>query len=248
MYVIKALVGWVLPPGSLILAAVVLAVWAYKCQTASAGNSHHGLCGGSLPLLHPAVADGLMRGLEQSVPHPSAVHGDVLVMLGGGATPDTPDVDGVGMLSSSGESRLFTTLRLYRETKLPIILSGGQVYPDDGVEADIARRQLISLGVPAADIYVDDKEQEYGGKREVHMKILAEHHFQHPVLITSAFHMRRAVLDFAKEGVRVEPYPCDYQTSAKPKWYVNQFVPNGQAVYLTWTVLHEYLGILQASI
>jgi uncharacterized SAM-binding protein YcdF (DUF218 family) len=248
MYVIKALVGWVLPPGLLILAAALLAVWAHKCQQRRLATALMGFAVVFYLCCIPAVADGLMRGLEQSVPHPSAVHGDVLVMLGGGATPDTPDVDGVGMLSSSAESRLFTTLRLYRETKLPIVLSGGQVYPDDGVEADIARRQLISMGVPAADIYVEDKSRNTEENAKYTRKILAEHHFQHPVLITSAFHMRRAVLDFAKEGVGVEAYPCDYQTSAKPKWYVNQFVPSGQAMDLTWTVLHEYLGIVQAAI
>ena len=78
-------------------------------------------------------------------------------MLGGGATLDTQDVDGQGHLTGATSSRLLTTVRLYEQTNLPIILSGGQVYADSGNEARIAKRILISLGVNPNDIYIEDK-------------------------------------------------------------------------------------------
>ncbi|GAA3319299.1 hypothetical protein GCM10020331_025620 [Ectobacillus funiculus] len=101
----------------------------------------------------PLTGNILTQTLEQRHTPPSQVDGDVIVMLGGGATPDSPDIDGKGQLSGNGANRLLTTIRLYNQTRLPIILSGGQVFTNYGNEANIAKRQLISLGVPEEKNY-----------------------------------------------------------------------------------------------
>ena len=56
-------------------------------------------------------------------------------------------MDGQGHLSGASANRLLTTVRLYEQSKLPIIISGGQVFPDSGNEAQISKRILISLRV-----------------------------------------------------------------------------------------------------
>lgn len=242
----KALVGWLLPPGLLVLLLLLFAFWARR-----KGQRRLSLAALAMAALTylwsiPAVADAWVRHVEAYASPPARIDGDVLVMLGAGATPDTPDVDGAGMLSGDGESRLLTTYRLYRLTKLPIVLSGGQVFPDDGVEAEIARRQLLSLGVPATAVFVEDQSRTTEENAKYTSRLLALHHWRHPVLVTSAFHMRRAVLDFQQYGVHVQPYPCDYLVSRRPAWYANQFVPSAAALSLTWTALHEQLGTLEA--
>jgi uncharacterized SAM-binding protein YcdF (DUF218 family) len=246
LYVIKAVVGWILPPGLFVLALAILAVLLWK------RNRRYSIvlaCVGLVLYLSsiPLVADALIRSLERAYSPPAEIHGDVIVMLGGGATPDTPDVGGQGMLTGSAANRLLTVARLYRETKLPIILSGGQVFPDDGVEADIARRQLVALGVPADAIIVEDASRNTEENAQYTKSLLQRYGFQRPVLVTSAFHMRRAVIDFTKVGVSVVPYPTDYQASVHLYWYPNLLVPHGQSMFLVWTALHEYLGIAAAK-
>ena len=108
-------------------------------------------------LVIPITGQLLLHPLEQKYRVPSQLNGDVLVWLGGGATLDTQDIDGQGHLSGAASSRLLTTVQLYERTKLPIILSGGQVFQDSGNEARIAKRMLISLGVNPNDIYIEDK-------------------------------------------------------------------------------------------
>ena len=82
--------------------------------------------------------------------------------------------------------------------KLPIILSGGQVFPDSGNEARIAKRMLISLGVNPNDIYIEDKSLNTEQNAKFTAILLKKHHFKKPILITSAFHMVRAVQHFRK--------------------------------------------------
>jgi uncharacterized SAM-binding protein YcdF (DUF218 family) len=246
LYVIKAVVGWILPPGLFVLALAIMTALLWK------RNRRYSIvlaCVGLVLYLSsiPLVADALIRTLERAYSPPAEIHGDVIVMLGGGATPDTPDVGGQGMLTGSAANRLLTVARLYRETKLPIILSGGQVFPDDGVESDIARRQLVALGVPADAIIVEAASRNTEENARYTKALLERYRFQHPVLVTSAFHMRRAVVDFAKVGVSVVPYPTDYQVSVHMYWYPNLLVPNGYAMFLVWTALHEYLGIAEAK-
>ena len=69
-----------------------------------------------------------MRSLEGRFIPPSEVSGDVVIMLGGGATLDTPDVTGKGQLSSHASNRLLTVALLQKKLNVPIILAGGQVY------------------------------------------------------------------------------------------------------------------------
>lgn len=62
----------------------------------------------------PLTAELLMGGLERKYAQPSRIDGDVIVVLGGGATSGTPDMDGEGNLSGAAANRLLTAARLYR--------------------------------------------------------------------------------------------------------------------------------------
>jgi uncharacterized SAM-binding protein YcdF (DUF218 family) len=177
---------------------------------------------------------------------PQIVKGDCIVMLGAGATSDTPDSDGNGQLSGFGANRLLTTARMYKKTKLPIIVSGGAVFKDSGNEAEIAKRQLISLGIPESKIFLENKSLNTQQNAAFTKTIMKTEHFHHPILVTSAFHMERAVLNFSRIGIQVTPYPTDYQTNKKLIIYPNKFVPGD--FLNTRLALKEYLGILSLKI
>ncbi len=54
------------------------------------------------------VSERLMGALEGTYQPPENPQGDCVIMLGGGAFPDTPDVSGLGTLCSSPANRLLT--------------------------------------------------------------------------------------------------------------------------------------------
>jgi len=55
---------------------------------------------------------------------------------------------------------------------------------------------------------------KYHSKCVLYKGIVDKHGFNKPILVTSAFHMKRAVKQFEKNEVNVIPYPTDYQTNS----------------------------------
>ncbi|RYL95891.1 YdcF family protein [Sporolactobacillus sp. THM7-4] len=240
-YIIKFIYGFILPPGLFVTLLFISGMWMRRYSRRAA------MLTWALSLLLyiyliPMTGILLVHPLEDRYQPPKQVNGDVIVMLGGGATPDTPDIDGKGQLSGVAANRLLTTFRLYKKTGLPIILSGGKVFPDSGVESEIAKRLLVNSGVPKNKVFTENKSITTKTNAIYTKRILSRYHFDHPVLVTSAFHMERAVLNFNKTGIRVQPYPTDYLTSRKVAVYPGQFVPSSGSV--AFTALKEYVGIL----
>ncbi|EPZ45123.1 YdcF family protein [Alicyclobacillus acidoterrestris] len=191
------------------------------------------------------VAGALIRPLEDAYPQPRHPHGDVIVMLGGGSVIGTPDINGEGNLSGSAANRLLTTARLYDMLHLPIIITAGpkrMVQGQDQSEAQIAKRELISLGIPSGLIYTENNSRNTEENAEFTKPILKAHHLRHPILVTSAFHMSRAVLDFEHYGIEVTPFPTDYQASTISGSYQLAYLPSTAALDVTELALKEYVG------
>ncbi|MFD1773032.1 YdcF family protein [Paenibacillus rhizophilus] len=250
IYVIKFIYSFVLPPGIFILLLTLLALWMlWKKQRGSAGM----LLVITLLLYFasiPLVSDPLMRTLESKYAPPAEVQGDCLVVLGGGATQGTPDVDGEGNLGGSAANRLITAVRLHHLTGLPVLFSGGQVFADSGNEGDIARRQLIGLGVDEQNILIENRSLNTEQNAEYTVELLKEQGLSRPVLVTSAFHMPRAVAEFRRAGMEVQPYPTDYHASAaaSASWYAGKLAPSPGAIETVGGVLKEYIGSLAVAV
>lgn len=242
IYVLKFGAAWLLPPGIFILALFGVAAYLWR--------RHHlkgtaGLIAGIAFVFYllttGAAADLLMGSLERTYAVPDRPEGDVIVMLGGGAIGGVQDVDGQGMLAPSPSSRLLTAVRLHDKLGLPILLSGGQVFKDTGSESEIGRRVLVSLGVPADQIYVEAESLTTGQNARNTAEILRREGFTHPILVTSAFHLPRAVLNFEKQGIEVTPYPADFWVNAHPNLNPLKFVPSVSPFQTNVTFLREEL-------
>ena len=242
VYMLKFGASWVLPPGIFIILFLFAAYRAQKKYGAKEIALY--ICGLTFVfylLCTGFVAEKFLGALESAYEPPGNPTGDVIIMLGGGAMPDVPDVDGEGALCSAPANRLLTAVRLQRKLNLPVIVSGGQVYADSGAEAVIAKRMLISLGVPEDKIILEDKSVNTSQNAAFTAEILREKNFATPILVTSAFHMRRAVLNFEKAGVKVAPYPADYMVSKRPVFHYTKLRPQTEALLANVTVLQESL-------
>lgn len=244
LYLIKFIyAAFILPPGIFIFAFILLSIKFYRKQRRIA------LCliGTAILLYISSISltsDLLIRPLENQYQPPAQVEGDVLVLLGGGATLDTPNLNANGHLSPIAANRLLTCVQLYHQYKLPIIVSGGQVYQTTGSEALIARQILLDLGVPDQKIFVEKSSLNTTENARYVKELLHEHDFRRPVLISSAFHLPRAVRQFKKAGIDVVPYPADYHTNVTFRFNPRQLVPTSQALNDLSLALKEYLGLL----
>jgi uncharacterized SAM-binding protein YcdF (DUF218 family) len=151
-------------------------------------------------------------------------------------------------LSGSAANRLITAVELYNKLKVPIIFSGGKVYSFTGSEADIAKTILINMGIPRDKIIIDDKSLTTEENAKNTKKLLTMYSFTKPILVTSAFHMERSVIQFNKYDIKVTPFPTDYQTNVNPHFNINDLIPSSSAIDNLSISIKEYLGIIQARL
>jgi uncharacterized SAM-binding protein YcdF (DUF218 family) len=244
IYFVKFLYStFLFPPGIIIVGLFFLCVYLYKKQPNAAKvvgifTLVFYLCTISL------VSDRLIGNLEGKYQVPKPVSGDVIIMLGGGATLDTPNVNGLGHLSGFAANRLLTSAQLYQLLQVPIMISGGKVLETTGCEAEIAKVILMGLGVPEDKIIVENKSLNTTENAMFSKELMNANGFIHPILVTSAFHMQRSVLQFEKVQTTVLPYPTDYQTNVEHKFQPHQLWPSANALLTTSLALKEYVGIL----
>ncbi len=242
MYVVKFLYTvFLFPPGLFILALLLFAWWRRRSRALASAAL---VAAAVLYLASISLVSGpLVNSLETRHTPPAEADGDVIVVLGGGATLDTPNLGGRGHLVGSSANRLLTGLQLHRKLGVPIVYSGGQVYATGGVEAEVARSILLSLGVPGDKIIAETASLNTGDNARNTAAILRQRGFSRPILVTSAYHMERSVRQFGKAGVAVLPFPTDYQDNIGRRFHYTDLWPTPAAAGQLVLALKEYLGI-----
>ena len=243
VYFLKFGASWILPPGIFILMLIALGIkllkFSKKLSVAVLLVTvvFYLLC-------TSFVAERFMGWLEEMHTPPEHIEtsgADVIILLGGGAISQVPDVDGVGALCASPANRLLTAVRLQKMLNVPILVSGGQVYSDSGAEAEISARVLKSLGVPEDKILTETKSVNTSQNARYSVAILREKNFAKPILVTSAFHMNRAMLNFNLRRFKPIAYPTDFTVAHNPTFHYTKLRPQAEALLLNVTVMQELL-------
>lgn len=231
IYLLKFGASFLMVPGIFIVLLFVIAFLLWRKNERRIAGIMAGLTA-VFYLFSTSLISGLLIGsLEDEYPQPASPEGDIIIMLGGGATADTPSLGERGDLTSAAGNRLLMTAQLYNLLKLPVLVSGSAVFPGSGCEAEIAKRDLIRLGVPEEKIYTDTESLNTRQNAVYSAELMREHGFNRPILVTSAFHMPRSVLNFEKEGVQVVPFPTDYMANSIPTYHLNKFAPSSDALF-----------------
>ncbi|HEY3307346.1 MAG TPA: YdcF family protein [Desulfuromonadaceae bacterium] len=240
----KCISAFLLPPGVFVL--ILIAASFYGWRLRRWGAALGSLCLALLiwSLSTALVSEALLASLEKGFSIPARPAGDVIVLLGGGIHDKVPDLTGSGTPSEGMMPRLVTAVRLQRQRGVPILISGGATFKGRTPEAPVVRRFLIDLGVPEKNILVDDKSRDTMENARFSRQIILKHHFQRPLLVTSAFHMRRSVEAFRQVGIVVIPVPAGFVTSPERSRIWADFLPESGALHASSTVLKEYLGLL----
>jgi uncharacterized SAM-binding protein YcdF (DUF218 family) len=139
---------------------------------------------------------------------------DGIVLLGGSV--EAADSASRGMIvSNESAERVLDTIQLahrYPAARVLISGGGGTVFGDGAAEAPIIATYLKSVGVDPARILVEDRSRTTS-ENAVYSKELAKpREGERWILVTSAWHMPRAVGVFEKAGFPVTPYPVDFRT------------------------------------
>ena len=133
-----------------------------------------------------------------------------IVVLGGGNS-DTPGLSATNRLSASATSRLMEGVRIARALPEAKIVFSGPGFDGSETHAALLARAAQSLGVAPARMqlieFARDTEEEAGAIRQ----IVGPAPF---ALVTSAWHMPRAVALMRHQGLA--PFPCPADFTARP--------------------------------
>ena len=145
-------------------------------------------------------------------------------------------------------NRFFGGIEVFKEGKAALLVFTGGKLPwqgGDETEGQVLTRYAQLMQVPVDKILVTEKventEQEAIGVRKLLMPSKKQ-----IILVTSAFHMRRAKQIFEHEGFSVQPYPVDFGVldTHRPDVTLRRFLPDPGALSAIHRAQHELLGRL----
>jgi uncharacterized SAM-binding protein YcdF (DUF218 family) len=193
------------------------------------------------------LGNALILTLEQRFPPWDAARGapDGIVVLGGAITPDISAARGAPALNEAAERITAAAELARRYPQARLIFSGGSsaLLFDEGVEAAIAVQQFEALGVARGRVVAEEQSRNTI-ENAVFSRLLADPKpGERWLLVTSAYHMPRAVGVFRQAGFAVEAYPVDWRTrgladAARP------FASLGDGLRRTDTAVREWVGLL----
>jgi uncharacterized SAM-binding protein YcdF (DUF218 family) len=189
----------------------------------------------------------LMLPLEQRFPpwDPSRGPPDGIVVLGGAITPDVSAARAAVALNEAAERITAAAELARRYPNARIIYSGGSnaLMFDPVVEAPFAVQELEALGV-AHDRITAEEQSRNTIENAVFSRLIAQPKpGERWLLVTSAYHMPRAIAAFRAAGFPVEAYPVDWRTRG-PVDALRPFGSLGDGLRRTDTAVHEWLGLL----
>ncbi|MBC7381367.1 MAG: YdcF family protein [Bacteroidia bacterium] len=175
---------------------------------------------------------------------------DALIILGGFVTNYKID-NQMRINFSDGNDRMMQAMDLYkRGVSNRIIYTAGAdtIFGSYKPEAELGRAFLLKACIPDSAIWIETASiNTY--QNAVFTQSLLEHkdpqwQKKKYLLITSGFHMRRAMACFEKAGLNVTPYSTDLRSIRSKGNILNTFLPTYGGIE-NWTyVIKEWIGLV----
>lgn len=208
-----------------------------------------GLLAGYWMLATPAFASTLERRLSRGyAPMASAGQAEgtqaIVVLSGGSASVEGP-AGRIDSLSEASALRLLEGVRLYRMLDDPwVVLSGGP--PGDNSvatpEAVAMQRELVRLGVPADRILVEMASEDTHAQAEHIRPLLASQGIDEFILVTSGWHLARAMRAFEREGMTPVPSAAAGRSIGEEETGVS-FLPSESALARSRILARELMAL-----
>ncbi len=246
MYTLAATIVWgVLQPSNLIalLAALALLFVVFRWTRAAAGA---GAMAGILLVLFGLLPTGqvLIKPLEDRFPRPALDRlGPVtgIVVLGGAESPGLSAARKTVSLNDMAV-RLTTALALaHRFPNAKVLITAG--YRAGGLsQAEVASRFFEQSGLDPRRLIVEDHAANTYDNAVMAKALAKPKPDARWIMVTSAFHMPRAMGAFDAAGWPVTPYPTDYRSL--PGGALDWSLDVATRLRETDLAVHEWIGLV----
>lgn len=166
-----------------------------------------------------------------------------IIVLGGAELDRISAYWGQPNVSAAGDRFLGALILANRFPEVPVVFTGGNGRLLGGVSgADLAEALFVATGLPGERLILERNSRTTAENAVMTRRMVADDAGGRWILVTSAYHMHRAVAAFCAAGWRnIVPWPVDYRTSGGD-WRIDwQFA---QSLGALNTGLKEWVGIL----
>ncbi len=168
-----------------------------------------------------------------------------IVVLGGGFEGTINQVRGGYELNRAGDRFVEAAVLARRFPDAKLLISGGPgtLMFEGEADAQTAPRLLTELGVAEGRLLLESRSRDTYENAVFSKEMVNPQPGEKWLLVTSAFHMPRAMALFRKVGFEVIAWPTDYRTSGEEG--VSLFADNPvDALQNTTTAIREWVGLV----
>ena len=192
----------------------------------------------------PPFSDLLLKSLEKypALEPPVVINNEqAIVVLAAGISPYAKEyakaIDGAATLQRNRYAAF-----LYKQTNLPVLVTGGIIDLENTSEASVMADTLNnSFNVKVT--WQEDKARNTAENAIYSAAMLKYNDIDTIFLVTHAWHMPRSVMMFEQQGIKVTPAPTMFTSEVTYSEWSN-YVPTASALYDVRISLHEYIGML----
>jgi uncharacterized SAM-binding protein YcdF (DUF218 family) len=190
----------------------------------------------------PTVGSLMLQSLErvyESKNVDAAPDADAIVVLSGGVVRG---ITAPGVQWGDSANRYFAGFDLATAGKAKFIVFSGAAADDpQGLsQGAILRQTAIGRGISPERVILTGPVQTTEDEARAVSQIPEIHSI---LLVTSAFHMPRAVLLFRARGLDVSPFPTDERVLGRRNLSLSGFMPSSGALRNAELTLREYYGL-----
>ena len=247
LFVVEKLLWIVALPSTMLVCLAWVGVVLLLRQHRRAGFACLILALGSFSLIALLPLDSFMLApLEDRFPQVTTLPANVtgIVVLGGAVDTDISQIRGTPTLNSEAGrmTALVYLARQYPDARLAFTGGNGTLFHGKTTEADVAREFFSELGIDQSRIVYEDRSRTTYENAVLLKALLKPLPGQTWLLVTSAWHMPRAVGLFRHAGWSVLPYPVAYKTAPELLAEIHHTFPT--RLELIDVATHEWVGLV----
>ena len=227
IFVLRKVAGLAVSPMTWLVLGLALALWlSWRGRAIAAARVIAALLIALVvialvPLGQPVLAERETR----YPPAPPLERIGGIILLGGAERLAVSARHGRPELNEAGDRVIAAATLARRFAGVPVLVTGGHGPTREGVrqpgEAQISARILTDLGVARARLVIEDRARNTAENARLSLARVTPHPERPWVLVTSAFHMPRAMAEFAAAGwPEPVPWPVDFRIgdTGGPGW------------------------------
>lgn len=189
------------------------------------------------------LANTLLWNLEQT--HPplldvSEVQDVKWIVVLGGGTAVNPELPVTSLLNDSSLVRMSEGVRLHRRLPGTTIMFSGASARGGITVAEMSAQLAVKFGVDETNIVLETRPWDTAQEAQFAREWIGDDSF---ILVTSASHMRRAMLLFEAQGMNPVAAPTGHKIKYAPRWSNwKAYVPNSGHMRKMERVFYETMG------